>query len=256
VYQEDKEGTSLYDAAGFWGNTGTGSGFDHLMPNRGDERRYSLEQQVPSPQKATDGEDPLVPASRRSVEGGLMPFDMDVPVAYGSVTAGNMSNIQIGITDIASGTVVSSAGMAVVEEGDPVSGDVRASTSIMENIETERVPCPRLCGATFGSGNGGLVIFHNGEVKKMWDWYQRNDTIRLSGIPGGKADSSSSDPDALRMVHNTTGTRTSNPLSPQVEGPEEYSEVFASSGPRSLKDLLNMITTAKEVRGTRSDSGR
>jgi hypothetical protein len=157
-----------------------------------------------------------------------------------------MTNIQIGITDITSGTAVST-----VEEGDPVSVDVRGSTSIMENIETERVPCPRLCGATFGSGNGGLVIFHNGEVRKMWNWYQRTDTIRHSGVPGGKSDATTSDPDNLRMVHNTSGTRTTHPLSPQVEGSPKQNAAVTSSLPRTLKELVNMITTAKEVRKER-----
>lgn len=240
VYPEDKEGAALMDAAaGFWGGITSSSTHHHtggeLAINRGgDEARFSSDPHAQSPQTP----DAEVGANGRSGEGGIMPFDMDVPVAYGSVTAGNMATIQLGITDITSGSLVSK-----VEEVDPVSVG-RDSTSIMENIETERVPCPRLCGATFGSGNGGLVIFHNGEVRKMWSWYQRTDNIRFSGVPGGKGDIAS-DPDNLRMVHNT---RTSHPLSSEVDGSTKQNEPAASSLPRTLKELINMITTSKEVR--------
>jgi hypothetical protein len=35
----------------------------------------------------------------------------------------------------------------------------------MENIDADHI-LPRLCGATFGPGVGGLVTFHNGAVGK------------------------------------------------------------------------------------------
>ena len=247
IYPEDKEGSSLVDAAaGFWGTKSTQTGAESTFL-RGDDGRPPSDQHGGSPQKAQSSEDPLVPPNRRGIEGGLMPFDMDVPVAYGSVTSGNLTNLQIGITDIASGNVVSSTGIGAVEENDPVSVDVRDSTFIMENIETERVPCPRLCGASFGFGNGGLVVFHNGEVKKMWGWYKRTDTIRLSNLPGGKGETTT-DPESLRMVHNTSGTRANHPLSTQVEGSAKPKKADENSGPRTLKELVHMMTTAKEVR--------
>jgi hypothetical protein len=56
-------------------------------------------------------------------------------------------------------------------DSDP--GDVnftlRNATKVMANIETDRIPCPRLCGASFSSGVGGisskycysfLIFFH------------------------------------------------------------------------------------------------
>ena len=49
----------------------------------------------------------------------------------------------------------------------------KSDAQIMEEIDPSkavRVPCPRLCGATFGIG-GGLTTFHNGNVKNMWNWY-------------------------------------------------------------------------------------
>ena len=242
MYPEDKEGASLADAASsLWG--GVGAQASESIISRIDETRFSADPFAESPQKqAPEIEDSLTGTARRNAEGGLMPFDMDVPVAYGSVTGVNMKNIQLGITDITSGTVVSTTGMGMVEEGDPVSVDVRDSTSLMENIETQRVPCPRLCGATFGSGNGGLVVFHNGEVKKMWNWYQRTDTIRISGIPGGKGDTIHSDPESLRMVHDTSSTTAAH-----VETSGKPTQQAARSGPRTLKELMSMMTTAKEV---------
>ena len=235
VYPEDREGTSLFDAAGFWGTD--------TQNNRSDDP-FSEQAAVSSPQKkSVGGVDPLMPHSRRLAEGGVMPFDVEVPVAYGSVTAGNITGLQIGVNDIASGKVGTTTGMGVAEEGDNVAGDVRETNAMMENIETERVPCPRLCGATFGSGNGGLAIFHNGEVKKMWYWYQRADTVRLSGAPGVKGDAVFSDAESIELVIGTSG-RTSHPPSQKV-GKQKLA--ISSSGPRTLKELMSMTTSAKEV---------
>jgi hypothetical protein len=213
-----------------------------------DEARASAERAL-SP---TRSDDPLslAPNRRRTGEGGMMPFDMDVPVAYGSVTAG----AQMGLTDMSSGSGVATAtGMGVVvEEGDQ-SGVVdvaRDTNAMMENIETERVPCPRLCGATFGSGNGGLAIFHNGDVKKMWSWYQRADAIRLStgATSGVKGDAAFSDADSIGQAPNPPSSRRSHPLSPEVEGSTKQQQTVYKSGPRTLKELMNMTATAKEVR--------
>lgn len=48
-----------------------------------------------------------------------------------------------------------------------------ASLSENDPLKARNVPCPRLCGATFGIG-GGMMIFNNGEVKKMWQWYSNS----------------------------------------------------------------------------------
>lgn len=240
VYPEDREGTSLSDAANFWGVARTGTDPAAVL-HRVEERRQALEARSSSPQNA-DVDDPMIPTLRRGApEAGMMLFDMDVPVAYGSVTAGNTSNLQIGITDISTGAVVSTNSMGgVVEEGETVTADPLQKTSIMESIETERVPCPRLCGAVFGKGNGGLIIFHNGEVKKMWNWYQRTDSMRN---PAGKGDSNSMEPESLRRVHNATGSGSTHPLSTQ----EEPSQSASKNGPRNLKELVSMVAAAKEV---------
>ena len=104
IYPEDREGTSLFDAAGYWGVSKAGA--DSVL-NRVEERRHALESSLSSPKRA-DNDDPLgAPNRLNTPEGGLMPFDMDVPVAYGTVAAGSSSNLQIGITDITTGAVVS-----------------------------------------------------------------------------------------------------------------------------------------------------
>ncbi len=244
VYPEDREGNSLTDAASFWGTSRTGVD-SSLLFNRGEERRLALrDASVPSPQKADGVES--VTNRRVGVEGSVMPFDMDVPVAYGSVTVGNTSSLQIGMTDIATGAIVSTTSMGgIVEEGNPMSGEPLQKISIMQSIETERVPCPRLCGAVFGRGNGGLVIFHNGEVKKMWNWYQRTDSLRHSN-PMGKNGSIISEQEGLRRVHNATGTGTTHPLSTE-EDDTAKPQTNAKLGPRTLKELIGMMAAAKEV---------
>lgn len=235
VYPEDREGTSLFDAAGFWGTD--------TQNNRSDDPFSEQTALSPPQKKSVGGGDPLMSHSRRPTEGGVMPFDLEVPVAYGSVTAGNITGLQIGVNDITSGKVGATTGMGVVEEGDNVAGGVRETNAMMENIETDRVPCPRLCGASFGSGNGGLAIFHNGEVKKMWYWYQRADTVRVSGAPGVKGDAVFSDAESIELVLGSSG-KTSQPPSPQA-GKQKMA--ISSSGPRTLKELMSMTTSAKEV---------
>ena len=100
----------------------------------------------------------------------------------------------------------------------------------------ERVPCPRLCGAVFGSGNGRLTIFRNGEVKKMWNWYQRTDTIRLTSIPSGQVDVTSSS-DAQTLITDTK----------VATDPAKRYQLGSSTGPRTMKELVDMVSSAQEV---------
>lgn len=245
MYPEDREGTSLLDAASFWGVSRAGVDSSAVL-HRVEERRMALEDPSSSPQK-TDSDVPMIPSIRRNGPEG-MPFDMDVPVAYGSVTAGNTSNLQIGMTDISTGAIASTNSMGgVVEEGETVSADPLQKTSIMDTIETERVPCPRLCGAVFGKGNGGLIVFHNGEVKKMWHWYQRTDSVKLSSNSGGKTDPTTREREGLRRVHNATGSGSTHPLSTREEETPN-AQATPKSGPRTLKELFGMMAAAKEVR--------
>lgn len=235
VYPDDREGYSLTDAASHLGATLAGAD-----PSQG-LNRPSGEPSVPSPQKA-DIADTIV--NRRIInEGGIMPFDMDVPVAYGSVTASNASGLHIGMTDVAAGGLGSTNPLGgIIEEGDPASIDNIQKPSVMQNIETERVPCPRLCGAVFGRGNGGLVTFHNGEVKKMWNWFQRADNLRLNNTKSTLLASEQ----YIRRVHNATGAGSTHPIAVQDDETIKHQAV-TKIAPRTLKELLAMMTAAKEV---------
>lgn len=67
-------------------------------------------------------------------------------------------------------------------------------------------------------------------------------SIRLSGVPGGQTDhatASPSDPDSLISVSGV-------PLGFAKSSSDSVKHVVPS-GPRSLKELVDMIATAKEV---------
>lgn len=220
VFPETKEGNSLIDVASMWGVSAKTT--TDLVMNQGDDNHIEQSRSSSPLKVAVATEESLRNNGRR--QEGFMPFDMDVPVhvAYSSVTAGNLNSIQLGMTEM---TPLS----AIINTSEGGIESKLKSASIVENIDTERVPCPRLCGAVFGSGNGRLTIFRNGEVKKMWNWYQRTDTIRLSSIPGGQVDETL-----------LSDTKISN-------DPGKRHQIASSSGPRTMKDLVDMVSAAKEV---------
>jgi len=90
-------------------------------------------------------------------DGGLMlPFDMDVPVAYSMGSAGIAAGIPTAtVNDLVSPGAVSAVGAS--EDKDKIDRDAIDAAAIMDSIETDRIPCPRLCGATFSFGVGGLA---------------------------------------------------------------------------------------------------
>lgn len=241
IFPDDREGRSLFDAASFWGTSKAGAASSANLTAEGRQNsRNNL-----------DIKDRSGTMSRHnSGEGeGPMPFDVEVPVSYGTVKAENVTSSQIGITDLSSpGAIATTSGLGgVVEDSIPISVDPTQATSLVEKIETERVPCPRLCGAVFGKGNGGLVTFHNGEVRKMWSWFQRMDPLRESQFAAGKADLVTADQRNLRIVHNASTSGAAGP----IVSPEEAIgniEVVAKTGPRTLKELVHMMAAAKEVR--------
>ena len=77
-----------------------------------------------------------------------------------------------------------------------------------KHIDTDRIPCPRLCGATFSAGVGGLVMFQNGDVRKLWNWWASS---------------------SATTHHHTVGDET----------------VTKRDFPRTLQDVDNMTTAAK-----------
>lgn len=163
-------------------------------------------------------------------EGPTMPFDMDVPVAYSiagvsDVPIGGMGGLLVG----GPGPATASA----VNETDQTKEDTaRDAAMLMERIETDKIPCPRLCGASFGPGVGGLAIFSNGEVKKMWKWWEKTDPTALAAVPGLIGESS------------MTGRSSGHSMDDATSG---VKILTARDCPRTLQDLADMTSAAKEA---------
>jgi hypothetical protein len=88
----------------------------------------------------------------------MMPFDMDIPVAYSMTNAGITGGIPNAIAarnELVSPGVVPTGGSG--EDKDQIDRRAIEAAAIMKNIDTDRIPCPRLCGATFSFGVGGLA---------------------------------------------------------------------------------------------------
>lgn len=176
--------------------------------------------------------------SARSSDTGML-FEMDVPaVAYGTVTTGGISGVQVGPADLASPKIPPTA--ALVDEPENTAARVRER---MDNIETERIPCPRLAGASFGPGIGGLAMFNNGDVRKMWLWFAHAGSSRLTGIPASISAPEHSFSDQGNIDNGVT-----------LEGIEV--KAAAPRGcPRTMKDLMEMTEAAKEAQWGEVESG-
>jgi hypothetical protein len=172
--------------------------------------------------------------AQAAFEGG-MPFDMEVPVAY-SIAAGGITGVQLaGVSDMTSSNIPQT-GTSDSEDNDQTGADARAAVALMENIDADRIPCPRLCGAAFGTGIGGLVTFHNGEVGKMWQWFQQTGSNRLSAVPGSIGEPS---------VAATGGAEKAIELISQDGA--GGGQATSKTCPRSLQDLIDMTSAAKEA---------
>ncbi len=117
----------------------------------------------------------------------------------------------------------------------------RELSNKVDPLKAMRVPCPRLCGAAFGVG-GGLISFHNGEVKKMWHWFSS------SGSPKSKTNltheikkiHSVDSLDAIQYFQKNENRDTPSSVS-EVESKKEHIGLF----PRTLLGLMNMNEAAK-----------
>mmetsp|Transcript_11330 Transcript_11330/g.16301 ORF Transcript_11330/g.16301 Transcript_11330/m.16301 type:complete len:1197 (+) Transcript_11330:1-3591(+) len=47
-------------------------------------------------------------------------------------------------------------------------------TAVFNASLAGRIPCPRLCGACFSPGGTSLVVFSNGGVCKIWEWFNKD----------------------------------------------------------------------------------
>lgn len=132
-------------------------------------------------------------------------------------------------------------------EGDAgVSGD--AQNAPIDMSKAARVPCPPLCGAAFSAGGvGGLVTFHNGQVKRMWTWYQSNEIA----IPEAEHKTNCSSPltsQAMKAAETISGVPG---LSDDLDEDEKVtnSKDDGASGegkfPRTMFHLIEMSSKAK-----------
>jgi hypothetical protein len=150
-------------------------------------------------------------------EGGPpLPFDMEF-----STYSSSVANVNAGVGIVSVVAPKDSVGL----EADTDLAARRDAAELMRRIETDRIPSPRLCGAAFGPGAGGLVCFSNGDVQKVWKWWEKTDPARsaASAVPGIIGE--------LLQADN-----------------REESRPFAKRGcPRTLKDLKDMTVAAKEA---------
>lgn len=100
-----------------------------------------------------------IPSTRSGDGGDGMPFDMD----------------NVGLLIAPSPMMIEPSSVATI-----TGAETDAKRGTKKRVTSDRVPCPRLCGATFSPGAGGLICFNNGEIHKMWSWYQKNESRRKS----------------------------------------------------------------------------
>lgn len=205
------------------------------MWSHGETSNYGLDARVAR-------EHPDTSSSQVAMDGG-MPFELDVPVAY-TITSGGIAGVQLSGVNESISNNATPIGTSLSEGTDQTGADARAAAVLMENIDADRIPCPRLCGATFGPGVGGLVTFHNGAVGKMWQWYQRNDSNRLSTVPGLIGEPSVP---AVGIAENTRHHGA------QEGAPDQMA--MSRQCPRSLQDLIDMTSAAKEAQWGDRDNG-
>lgn len=145
----------------------------------------------------------------------VLPFDMDVPVAY-SIPSSDVQQALRRNTG-AAGTVVGESVPTAATAVSQDSGEI-VSPTVRVQVDTRRIPCPRLCGASFGPG--GLAIFANGQVQRMWAWYTSSAAASLAHHQG-------------RPDEDFSGRRA---LAPGEK-----------RGLRTMNDLQNMMKAAKNA---------
>ena len=150
----------------------------------------------------------------RGVEGALFQFELDV--------AGDAAPNAATPTE---GVAKSPANVAdAVAKGDnmePQGVAAGSRTSTVDPFRAMNVPCPRLCGATFGRGGGGMIIFSNGDVRRQWTWFQAE---QQSGRDAGKHQMSKADTKARK---------------PKADSDK------SQQCPRTMLDLMRMNAAAK-----------
>ena len=184
----------------------------------------------------------------RPDDGTSTQFDMDVSVSYGAPMPGEGANA-MDVVEVASPPIV-----LLTDEDNAIEIGLQRQ-NITEQIDKDRVPCPRLCGASFSPGLGGIVCFNNGEVRKMWSWYEQSD-------PRSRANMSSGTGTSASLQHNNSvdsnlrsegsGAEDSSLFSSKPKAPSRRQEC-----PRTLQDLEDMTDHARfsQWRSDESSSG-
>lgn len=146
--------------------------------------------------------------------GPPLPFDMEFSVYSGKA-----------VDEVSAVLAVPESTQHAVDDDntEQATKDARDAVLLMQRIETDRIPCPRLCGATFGPGVGGLALFNNGGLRKMWKWWEKTDPVRSAA---------STAPGIIGEL-----LRADEPESSRVK----------RDCPRTLKDLIDMTSAAKEA---------
>jgi hypothetical protein len=111
--------------------------------------------------------DQVQPLFKEVAEERDLPFDMDVPVAYSIPSTDVQQALRRGGPGAASLMGTNASSGIVIPDG---RRGKEALTVARLSVDTKRLPCPRLCGATFGP-DGRLAVFGNGPVQRMWSWY-------------------------------------------------------------------------------------
>ncbi len=232
VINLDRDGYALHDAAGAW--NAQGDYMDGRVRTFNDDDAADNAPSSPSIHVDSHLDYEGFQSLARQPDAGTTPFDMDNAMTFGSTVA-------LGAVGDASQAGLST----IVDEGIPATNEIRAASDWMELIDKSRIPCPRLCGATFGCGVGGIAIFNNGDVKKMWSWYEQSHAQQKTSLAF----------ESFEVQLPVSGFGPSKTITPYHfnAGDDSRPKEF----PRSFQDLTDMIGTAKEAQwGEVVDSSR
>lgn len=224
---------SLFDAASSWKRPSVSDQESSFC--RGPDSGFA-DTRFSSQTNLSTGSGPLDPSVSSDLESPQPSF---VPSRIGASAAPSVLSDFISLSN-------SAPGIPSIENSQATSGHVDAAVALMNSIQTDRVPCPRMCGATFGPGGAGLAIFRNGRVRKAWQWWESSNPSRLATVPGSIGEPAPS-----------TLFRSGTSAAPLDNGRSESIELSTQTTdfPRSLKDLSELTTAARAAQwGEQRDS--
>jgi len=236
--------TPVADAAargGIWG-----SGVREGVVDSSEVGTSSFPSRHPFAEASRSGSDGVTGQTSSDGVNPVMPFDMDIPVAYSSIAGGAVSDVKMrvlagGLGGVPNAVVPIDDLNEQQTRQDEEANRRRDAAIAMERIETDRIPCPRLCGAVFSPGVGGLALFNNGGVRKMWKWWEKTDPSRLAPVPGLVVESSSVDREEIVSESNASGEESTSLLTTAPAA------AVSRNCPRTLQDVLDMTSAAKEA---------